>query len=174
MTRIIAWTGHRPKDLPITYIDFATLMHGREELDSGVSFVTGGALGIDTWATEWALSHGIPYHIILPFKPEVMSRYWPNADYGRLAVHIKHAASLTIISNGEYDVRMYQRRNEAMVDRADEVWTYWTGKQDGGTYNCIRYAERVGKSVFNIATGKFVTLNPDTGRGEFTQDTLPF
>jgi uncharacterized phage-like protein YoqJ len=141
--------------LDIRYQNFRELMHGRDD-STDVEFVTGGALGIDTYATEWAYVRGIPYHIILPFPFETMSKFWPEANKATLRRHLEHAASIKVIGTTAYEVQRYQERNEAMVDRADEVWTYWMGKTYGGTWNCIQYALKVGKPVFNIREGRFI------------------
>ena len=158
--RTIAWTGHRPKDLgSLDYRAFADLMNNRDETASpyrDLIFVTGGALGIDTYATEWAFVHNIPYHIILPFTTRAMTKFWPESSRATLRRHLEHAESITVIGADYYEIQRYQERNEAMVDRADEVWTYWTGKTHGGTWNCIQYALKEGKPVFNIRTGAFI------------------
>lgn len=44
----------------------------------------------------------------------------------------------------------YQIRNEWMVDNGDQGLALWNGKESGGTYNCIKYAEKKGKPVVNI------------------------
>lgn len=151
-----AFTGHRPKDIPnLSYGRFAALLdrYLLVHEPGPIQFITGGALGIDTMAAEYAISHHITLHLVLPFRPEVMGRFWNDHDRSTLAMHIYKAKSLTIINEGRYDVRDYQRRNERMVDAADSVIAFWSGKKGGGTYNCIEYALRVGKHVMNLLPG---------------------
>lgn len=45
--------------------------------------------------------------------------------------------------------RKLQKRNEWLVDRVDTLLAVWTGRP-GGTANCVRYAERVGKPVIRV------------------------
>lgn len=161
MTRIIAWTGHRPQDLGgMRYLEFAAQLNSRipdyDDFVKSVEFVTGGALGIDTWATEWAYVRDVPYHIILPFFPDTQMRNWQQSSRDTLTRHLKHAASITTIGGDRYEVQRYQERNMAMVDKASEVWTWWSGKNYGGTWNCIQYALKMQKSVFNIRNGHFI------------------
>lgn len=44
---------------------------------------------------------------------------------------------------------LMQKRNEYMVDLADRVIAVWDGSK-GGTANCIKYAEKVGKEIIKI------------------------
>jgi uncharacterized phage-like protein YoqJ len=148
----IAFTGHRPKDLGgKTYLDFRAALDALgvgERRD--LHFIVGGALGVDTWAAEYALSHKIPYTMITPFTSEVMGRFWPQLDRDLLAMYADRAAEYRVITTGPYDVGAYQQRNEAMVDTADVVFAVWTGKTMGGTANCIRYAQRMDKPIYNL------------------------
>ena len=135
----IAFTGHRPKDLMgKRYLDFRDALIAIVKDRTDLHFVVGGALGVDTWAAEFAIAHGIPFTLVLPFRPEVMGKYWTQ-----LQRHIIH-------DEPSYDVRAYQLRNEFMVNAADIVLAVWTGKKDGGTANCIRYALQVGKPAYNL------------------------
>jgi uncharacterized phage-like protein YoqJ len=147
----IAFTGHRPKDLPGTgYLDFRDaldmLVKGRTDL----RFIVGGALGTDTWAAEYALSHHIPYTLVTPFDLGVMSQFWNPTQRECLRIYAEHATDHITICSGEYDIRAYQARNEYMVDHADVVFAVYNGKRGGGTYNCIRYALAQGKPVYNL------------------------
>ena len=58
------------------------------------------------------------------------------------------AAEFVMVSEA-YDDGCMQRRNEWMVDRCDVLLAVWDGSS-GGTANCVRYAERVGRTVVRI------------------------
>ena len=158
--KTIAFTGHRPKDLPIGFGRDNVFMHitlamRRLGLDAdltAITFVTGGALGIDTWAADYALDRGIALTLITPFTSDVMTKFWSDADRERLEHHIEMANEY-IVLGGHYNPGNYQRRNEAMVNRADILFAFWTGKPNGGTANCINYATRVGRTIRNLLPG---------------------
>jgi uncharacterized phage-like protein YoqJ len=153
----IAWTGHRPKDLP----DWSDTKF-RDTLEAiapderwrNAHFIVGGALGVDSWAAKFAMTHGVTFDLHLPFTPGVQSRGWSDFDKELLEDSIKMASEVRIIGDNHYDVAMYQKRNISMVDTAVQVFTIWSGKRYGGTWNCIQYAHRVQKPVFNLITGK--------------------
>ena len=149
----IAFTGHRPHDLNgETYQQFAAAL---DALGVGkrrdLYFVVGGALGTDTWAAWYAIHNDIPYHLILPFEPAVMTQRWTECAKETLTTHINCADAFTVVTGGEtYDIRNYQTRNKMMVDIADIVFAVWNGRLLGGTANCVRYALSAGKQVYNL------------------------
>lgn len=166
----ISFTGHRPKDLP-RGLDFNAFAAGLDALlkaRTDLHFIAGGALGVDTWAAEYAILRSIPLTIITPFTPNVMTRFWSQQDRMTLERHIGAAVQAFSIGADFYNPSMYQRRNEAMVDRADCVFAVWTGKTHGGTWNCIQYALRKKTPVLNLLingsiTGRAVMLNRHEG-----------
>lgn len=149
---VIAWTGHRPKDLDRDTHE--RLVAALDKLGVGerkdIGFITGGALGVDTWAADYALDHGMYLRLIMPFSLGIMAAKWTQDDRLRLFDHMNRAQRVQCLQTERYDPAFYQRRNEAMVDAADVVFAVWTGKRHGGTYNCVRYALKQGKQVFNL------------------------
>lgn len=150
-----AFTGHRPKDLPqgFGFTRFAITLDqwlGMTNREPS-RFITGGALGIDTYAADFAINHNIPFTLILPFRPAIMANFWTEMSRDKLTRHIGLANDVQIVHDEDsYDVRAYQERNIQMVNRADEVIAFWTGKNFGGTKNCIDYALSVNKPVHNL------------------------
>jgi uncharacterized phage-like protein YoqJ len=45
---------------------------------------------------------------------------------------------------------VYQKRNEWMVDNATHILAYYNGAPRGGTFNCLKYANKVRKPVKNV------------------------
>lgn len=154
--RNIAITGHRPKDLPPGYnienVRRALLNYRPDALHpkGTASFITGGALGIDQMVATVAMDWNLYYEVILPFPVETMARFWTAHQRMWLEHLIENADYHEVIGGATYDPAMYQRRNERMVDRADAVFAFWTGKRHGGTANCIRYALAQKKGVWNL------------------------
>lgn len=164
----IAFTGHRPKDLPR---DFG-MSQVAESLDNHLNdivdrfaagihddpwFITGGALGIDTWAAEYAISRHLPLALVLPFDIPTMTKFWSDYQRERLMAHRDYAdktLSFTIIHEGGYDVTAYDKRNHHMVDTSDILIAFWSGKPQGGTANCIRYAAKKGHPIVNLYSGE--------------------
>lgn len=153
MTTTIAWTGHRPGDLMPNSKDMlfnALDMLGVDKRED-LRFVVGGALGTDSYAARYAMTRGIPFSLILPFRPSIMTAKWLQYDRDLLDMQIDTAIDVQIIHDEEsYDVRAYQERNIAMVNRAEVVFAVWTGKPFGGTFNCIQYAKEVNKQIWNL------------------------
>lgn len=154
----IAITGHRPKDLPSDITDkvVAQLTHeiaarAIERFNpQAVQFHTGGALGIDQWVARAAINRGFENFLHLPFTPEVMSAKWRDQEQGHLRWLIANSNDVCAkCQAAEFSMGQYQIRNECMVDAASVVIAFWTGKMHGGTCNCIEYALRAGKPVYN-------------------------
>ena len=75
--------------------------------------VSGGAVGVDLCAAEYAHKNGIKLSVFLP----------EYERYGRAAPIV---------------------RNKKIVDYADKVIAFWTGKSKG-TLSVIQYAQKTGK-----------------------------
>ena len=158
----IAITGHRPKDLgglnqgAVRAITFDML--DRAEARAGgndICIHTGGALGIDTWVAltvqnspYYGLS--VKHTLHLPFTPDIMTTKWTQMQTNDLMLTMKQASALcTKCPHPTYDPAFYQRRNEHMVDESNVLVAYWTGKRNGGTWNCIAYAIQKNVPVYN-------------------------
>jgi O-acetyl-ADP-ribose deacetylase (regulator of RNase III) len=87
--------------------------------------------------------------LILPFPIHVMSKYW-TPDQKRCIQDCWDYAEKTSVLAAAYDVSIYQRRNERMVDLSDMVVAFWDGSS-GGTGNCVRYAQKVGKKMVRFS-----------------------
>ncbi len=66
--RFIAFTGHRH----IKYIEMLEALEEIVKRFPNAFWICGGAVGTDSNAAEYAMTHGIKLHLILPFPPEVM------------------------------------------------------------------------------------------------------
>ncbi len=141
----IAFTGHRYLSLPqvVSYLDKLHADH------PDAIWITGGAVGLDTEAALYAMRHVIRLWLVLPFPPHVMSKYW-NADQKSALHNTWEYAEKTTVLAPSYDVSIYQRRNERMVDLSDMVAAFWDGSR-GGTGNCVGYVKSVGKRMIRFS-----------------------
>lgn len=148
---IIAGTGHRPDKLG-GYNERTSRKLKRIAYDflasEKVSFViTGMAQGWDQALAEAAYALEIPYHAYIPFRGQ--EYMWPDMAQEKYKEILKHAFNITTCSAGEFSAKAMQKRNEMMVDDADLILAMWDGST-GGTFNCIKYAEKVGKPIINL------------------------
>lgn len=151
---IICATGHRNADLPCKYNEKDTwLLNILKDLEKALEeenvsvVVSGLALGWDTWFAEAGLKLGIPLHSYVPFKGQ--ENKWFESSKKRYYNLIDKSEKVVYVCDS-FSMAAYQKRNEAMVDNADKVFALWSGKEHGGTYNCIKYAKKVGKPIRNF------------------------
>lgn len=164
----IAATGHRPnklwgynydephykilKDIFKSYIINA--INNTE--DKTVECITGMALGVDTIfalaAIELSLlGYNINLIAAIPFKGQECK--WPEKSIKLYNYILNYAHEIIYVCDGTYQPYKMQKRNEYMVDRLnfinDKLISIWDGS-NGGTANCVRYAESRGKNIVYI------------------------
>ena len=144
----VAFTGHR-------HLKYSDVEQSLFKLDSdfpGAMWITGGAYGLDSHAARFALDHSIPLWFVLPFPAKILCAKWPSGDARDLLFRsVKDCAKLSVVSP-VFSMGAYQIRNEFMVDAADVLAAFFDGSQ-GGTANCVRYAQRVGKKIIRCIGG---------------------
>ncbi len=148
MVSKLAFTGHRH----LKYEDVVEELEFLSRNFPGAIWITGGAVGLDSHAARYALDHGIPLWLILPFPPAVMGKKWSQKDRDFLARCVKECAKLSVLSP-VYNVSIYQRRNERMVDLSDALAAFFDGSP-GGTANCVRYAQAVHHKIIGFIGGE--------------------
>jgi uncharacterized phage-like protein YoqJ len=151
----IAFTGHRPDKLG-SY-DNSTNKHNSFIENLKVLFdssnfkdpiiISGMALGIDTWAVEFAIKENIPFISYIPFEGQ--ERLWPQESQEQYHDLLLKAIDIKIISKGSYASWKMQKRNKAMVDDCDLLIAVWDGST-GGTANCVSYAKSIKKQILYI------------------------
>lgn len=141
MPERIAFTGHRFLKWKDVHDDLV-LIHG--EFPEAI-WITGGAVGLDSSAAAYAMLHGIELWLILPFSPKVMTAKWSEAQARVLTESVKYARKFSVLAP-VYEVSVYQRRNERMVDLATMLAAFYRGSP-GGTANCMKYAMQVGREI---------------------------
>ncbi|KAB2946414.1 MAG: SLOG family protein (plasmid) [Candidatus Methanoperedens sp.] len=108
-------------------------------------WITGGAIGLDSLAAEYARTHGITLWLILPFPQKVMTAKWNKAQVDMLRSHIAYCSKLSVLAP-VYKASVYQDRNVRMVDLSSLLCAFFDGSP-GGTANCVHYARSIGHPI---------------------------
>lgn len=109
--------------------------------------ISGLAQGWDTWLLEAALASGVCYTVAACPCPGQESP-WPARAQEKYRGLIEQVDKYVLVCDS-YDYDAMQLRNEYMVDESDVVLAMWNGTK-GGTHNCIKYADRVNRDIFNF------------------------
>ncbi len=156
-----AFTGHRPKRLPWGVREDdprcqALKMRLRVELELLAAngyrrFLCGMALGCDTYFAEAVLelkqtNPQILLEAMIPCPGQ--ADRWTSADRARYHALIGRCDRVWVLEDSYSDGCM-QRRNRAMVDRADLLLSVWDGGS-GGTGSTVRYAQERGVDVLAV------------------------
>jgi uncharacterized phage-like protein YoqJ len=147
----LAGTGHRPSKLGgydnATYTRLVALAQTAIKELKPELVISGGALGWDMALAAAANIERVPFLVAVPFKGQ--EAMWPKLTQERYQRMLERAQDVVIVCEGGYEARKMQVRNEWMVDHCDLLLALWNGS-NGGTANCIEYAERVGRPIKNL------------------------
>ena len=105
------------------------------------------ALGFDTYLAQISYKLGIPFIAAIPFIGQ--ESIWPYPSKELYKDLLSKAFEVVVVSEGGYSPQKMQVRNEFMVNRSDKVLACWDGS-NGGTGNCVKYAESIGKEIIRI------------------------
>ncbi|HHV50172.1 MAG TPA: SLOG family protein [Candidatus Avimonas sp.] len=156
-------SGHRPEKLPFGWRDEAAYSKLKNAIrleiikaaESGYrNFISGMALGVDTWAAEEVVNlreQGFDVRLIAALPcPEQDSR-WPKDARERFKNLLAKADGVYVISD-RYTPFCMGARNLWMVEHSSLLIAVFNGRQSG-TYNTIFHAECFGLNI--------VVINPD-------------
>lgn len=163
MEKTCCFTGLRPRKLPFGSDENDercirlknTLCAKIRELieNEGVTrFISGLALGVDTYAAEAVLFlkeeyPGIRLEAAIPCADQ--TAFWSYADKKRYC-RIAERCDVSTVLQKKYTDGCMQKRNRYMVDNSDIVIAVWDGTP-GGTENTVRYAEKLGRKILSFA-----------------------
>lgn len=174
--KAIAFTGHRPDKLygydftNEKYLQLKSrltmILSDKIHVENFDTFITGGALGFDTLAfdvvNDLKKNNDIKHILAIPFMKQATKwNYSSVLKYQQMkaaseCVYIDELEKYSIkgFIQGEYHPAKMQKRNEWMVDNCDTLVACWNGDKKGGTYNCVRYAQKINKEI--------IVINPET------------
>ena len=147
---IIAATGHRPDKLG--GYDIKTrralgalaveYLHERRPDE----VIVGMAQGWDQAVAAACVVLDIPFVAAIPFFGQ--EQRWPEEAQQRY-FRLLGMAKREVYTSEDPSYDALQRRNEWMVGHAGEMAALWNGTT-GGTFNCLKYADRKGVPVVNL------------------------
>ena len=161
------FTGHRPKSLPCGYneehlacikikFQLRRLIVGVIEKKNVTKFISGMAVGVDTWAAEIVLDlkddyPNIALEAAIPCRTQAAS--WNVKSKERYERLLSRCDTVTVLQE-QYTADCMQKRNEYMVDGSDYVIAVWNRKPSG-TSKTIRYAINSDKPVYYVDVNDF-------------------
>ena len=156
----VAFTGYRPNKMPFKedkynkqYIRFRELQFkviSRLTERGYTHFISGVAIGFDTWAAEDVLElqskEKISLECAIPCPYQ--EQKWSFADKKRYTKILREASKTTLVCRIHSD-DCYFLRNKYMVDNADVIVCAYDGRP-GGTAHTVSYALNQNKIVIQI------------------------
>ena len=128
------------------------LSHWHKENDL-TCCISGMALGADTIFAEAVMhvkSLGWPVRLIAAVPFTGQESRWNARSQQKFHAILAAADEVKVVSEGGYTPAKMQIRNEWMVNNAHFTLAVWDGRRKGGTWNCIRYALKQGKTVWQL------------------------
>ncbi len=155
----IAITGHRPNKLGNDYDLTSPLIAKIKKIIIEIlkehepdTLISGMALGIDTLFAKIAIEQKINLIAAIPCGNQ--SQFWTDKAKDEYNSIIKHIRTTPIyISRLPFTNWCMQTRNQWMVDNCDLLIAVYDGTE-GGTQNCIRYAEKQRRKIIFIGPNK--------------------
>ena len=149
---LVAATGHRPNKIGGYSLEGALRLRRfatqcLQEIPNTTHVISGMALGWDQAIAGAALDLGLPLIAAVPFKGQ--ESMWPAQSQALYHELLARATKVVYVCEPGYAPWKLQTRNVWMADRCDTMLALWDGT-GGGTFNCVRYTERAGKTIVNV------------------------
>lgn len=157
-----AFTGHRPQSLPFRFNEsddrcIALKQILKKEIiklienEAVTHFITGMAIGVDTYAAEIILSLKASYPDLTlegAIPCENQAEKWTEAQRDRYYDILSKCDKETLIQR-QYTSDCMHKRNHYMIDQANYVIAVWDGKPSG-TGKTVQYAQKQNKPIVII------------------------
>jgi len=147
---IVAATGHRPDKIGGYDWNNPTRQRIRLWMDQqlvaldATKAISGMALGVDSDFFDVANGFEMDVVAAVPFKGQ--EKAWPRSSQEEYHRRLREATEVVYVCDEGYAAWKMQKRNQWMVDNCDVLLAIWDGS-DGGTANCVKYAQSVGKTI---------------------------
>lgn len=148
----MAFTGHRkllgsyrvpePVQLAIQEITKLARGWGFDEFRCGM------AVGVDMYCASTVIDLEYPLHAYLPFKG--YENKWPKAQQNTLQALLAKATKVKYVSEPPFYSWKMILRDKVMVQDTGLVVAVWDGREEGGTYQTLKYAKDMGTPVWHI------------------------
>ena len=107
------------------------------------TFLCGMAEGFDIAAAEIVLSlkcelNGLKLQCVVPFRGHEFTM--PDRDWAERYKRVIESADEVVTISQTYNVEIYRQRNDYLVDNADALICYYSGKARSGTGYTVRRA----------------------------------
>lgn len=145
------FTGHRAEKLALPPEEVRQWLRAqidRAVADGYVTFITGMAMGVDTWAGEIVTelrAHDPRLHLIAAVPWPGFSARWKAEQKARYDALLRRADLVRYISRN-YHKEIFRERNIWMVDHSARVVAYYNGAP-GGTQEMLAYAQSQGLDI---------------------------
>lgn len=157
-----AFTGHRPQNLSFRFdetderclclkAELRNLIVQTIEQENVTHFISGMALGIDTYAAEIVLDLKSQFPFITlecAIPCETQAAKWSERYRNRYFGIVERCDKETMLQR-HYSSDCMQKRNRYMVEHADLILAVWDGKPSG-TGMTVTYARSLGKTVWSL------------------------
>lgn len=154
----IAVTGHRPPKAgldwdgegPVSSYVYSSLRDKVRDIEEeNITLISGMALGVDQIFANLAIHLDLPLIAAIPCRNH--SCKWPQKSREKYEEILRYnKCEEVLLSDVDYAPWVMQKRNEWMVDNCDLLIAVHIPDEPGGTMNCIKYAEKVGKPIYRI------------------------
>jgi uncharacterized phage-like protein YoqJ len=154
----VCFTGHRPDKLGGYNEDGIIVRAVKQALRNTIRkliaenpdtvFISGAALGVDTWAAEIVLEENGILTLAIPHVSQ--QKEWPVASQYRWLMLFRAAHAVVFCDKGDYATYKMMKRNKYMVDNSELVIAVYNGEKEGGTFDCVTYAIKQQKEIINL------------------------
>lgn len=144
--------GYNPRDNKELLWKLRSFVVQHIEEKNVKTFITGMALGIDTWSALIVLKLKEQYpdlKLIAAVPCQNHSDKWTKESRDQWQYIIDRCNEVVYVSNEPYTKWCMQKRNEWMCNNSDYVIAVWD-ESSGGTGNCVKYAIKTEKEITYI------------------------